>query len=378
MLRYASGFVLAAIIMTGSGAAYSQSGEAPGWIKSVAEYWKDGKIMDSEFVAAMDFLINRGIIHADEKERYLAAGGTDTGMQKQDNVQESVRITPTIEFDQMDYTWTDKVYVHIVSPDHNLDDELVEEIGGKKSPVRITTSMGELDHYRLVETGPDTGIFAGELILTGFLHNADGKIKTGNDLGQDVGETIPANYKSIGRGPAGGLLPTAEEDVIAAYFEFAKDETVVSSVIVRWNLGEVSWLESAYDTRGVGKVRVIDPDMNWNPEAVDVFDIEGYSDIEIGGLDITVTETGLATGIFDGRVFFTEYYSTGTRLGVAEGDTVTAIYTDHTLPDMPGKINTPSDKKEIIATAVIEAIPLDTQNFVRINEMAQHMYRLPK
>ena len=362
----------------GANAAYSQSDEAPKWVKSVADYWKDGKITDSEFMAAMDFLIDLGIIQASEKEMYLAAGGTNADMQGHDNAQESVRITPTIEFDQMDYTWTDKVYVHIVSSDHNFDSELIEEIGDEKNPVKIATSRGELDHYRLVETGPDTGIFAGEFVLAGFLHDADGNVKTGNDLGQDVGETIPANYKSDDLGPAGGLLPTAEDDIIAAYFEFAKDETVVSSAFVRWNLGEISWLESSYDASESGMVRVIDPDMNWDPESKDNFVILVYSDSYRRGLNLTVTETGPATGVFEWMVYFQSSSQSRHRLFASNGDTITAVYTDHTLPDMPGKINTPSDKKEIIATTVIEAIPLDTQNFVRINGMAQHTYRLPK
>ena len=46
-------------------------------------------------------------------------------------------------------------------------------------PVKISTRENSIDYYRLVETGTDTGIFTGEVILTGFAHNADGE--TGED-----------------------------------------------------------------------------------------------------------------------------------------------------------------------------------------------------
>ena len=42
-------------------------------------------------------------------------------------------------------------------------------------PVKISTRENSIDYYRLVETGTDTGIFTGEVILTGFEHNADGE-----------------------------------------------------------------------------------------------------------------------------------------------------------------------------------------------------------
>ena len=35
----------------------------------------------------------------------------------------------TIELDQRVYTWTDKVYVTVVAPDHNIDSDQVDEIG---------------------------------------------------------------------------------------------------------------------------------------------------------------------------------------------------------------------------------------------------------
>jgi hypothetical protein len=254
----------------------------------------------------------------------------------------------TVELDQKVYSWTDKVYVTIVAPDHNFDSDLVDEIGNTSSdPIKISTRGDDLDQYKLVETGTDTGIFTGEVILTGFTHDADGDSTTGNN-GNDV-----VSRASSGNGPTDGLLGTDDDDGITVSFEFSEDETVVGSALIRWNIGEVQWLEASYPASGTGVVRVIDPDMNLDPEAVDNFDVDVWSDSDAGGIDLTVTETNEATGIFEGTVFFTTAdESSGHRLRVSEGDTVTAEYEDNTLPDP----YTTADELDITATSLIGTV----------------------
>ena len=264
----------------------------------------------------------------------------------------------TIELDQKVYTWTDKVYITILAPDHNFDSDLIDEIGEtSEDVVRVNTGEGDLDQYRLTETGADTGIFTGEVILTGFPHDADGDTTTGNDLGQDVGFAIPSTFESDGQGPTNGLLAATEDDGVTVSFEFSEDETVIGSSLIRWNLGEVSWLEASYAASSTGTVRVIDPDMNWNPESVDNFDIDVRSDSDSGGIDLTVTETNQATGIFEGTVTFSlTEDSSGHRLRVAEGDTVKAEYDDNTLPDLPDRSYSPTDEVQITGTTFIGTI----------------------
>lgn len=38
------------------------------------------------------------------------------------------------------------------------------------------------------------------------------------------------------------------------------------------SVGQIQWLEKSYSVTGTGIVRIIDPDMNFDPEAVDNFD----------------------------------------------------------------------------------------------------------
>ena len=253
----------------------------------------------------------------------------------------------TIELDQKVYTWTDKVYITIVAPDHNFDSDLVDEIGETDDPIRVSTRGAELEPYRLVETGTDTGIFAGEVILTGFAHDADGDTTTG-DRGLDVIDT-----GASGTGPTDGKLPAGDDDGITVSFEFSEDQTVVQTALIRWSIGEVQWLETSYPAQGTGIVRVIDRDMNLDPESVDNFDVDVYSDSDSGGIDLTVTETNEATGVFEGTVFFTTTdESSGHRLRVAEGDTISAEYTDGTLPN-PYSTN---DDIDVTAAAIIGTI----------------------
>ncbi|MGQ0606190.1 MAG: hypothetical protein ACT4OD_04445, partial [Candidatus Nitrosotenuis sp.] len=175
----------------------------------------------------------------------------------------------TVELDQKVYTWTDKVYLTVVAPDQNFDSNLVDEIGNTNSdPLKVATRGFNLDNYKLVETGTDTGIFTGEVILTGFAgHDADGDGTTGDASGT-------TNSAS---GPTDGLLSADDDDGLTVSYEFSEDETVVGSALVRWNIGEVSWLEASYPASGTGVVRIIDPDMNLNPESVDNFDADVWS-----------------------------------------------------------------------------------------------------
>jgi len=253
----------------------------------------------------------------------------------------------TVELDQKVYSWTDKVYITVVAPDQNFDSNLVDEIGNTNDdPLKVSTRGNTINKYKLVETGTDTGIFTGEVILVGFPHDVNGD-------GKNDAPTVPTAQVNTGVGPTDGYLGADNDDGLTVSYEFSQDETVVGSALIRWNIGEVSWLDASYPASGTGVVRVIDPDMNLNPEAVDNFNVDVWSDSDAGGIDLTVTETNESTGIFEGTVFFTTTDdSSGHRLRVSEGDTVTAEYRDETLPDP----YTTADELDISGTAFIGTV----------------------
>ncbi|MBI5146271.1 MAG: hypothetical protein HZA84_03525 [Thaumarchaeota archaeon] len=262
----------------------------------------------------------------------------------------------TVELDQKVYTWTDKVYITIIAPDHNFDSNLIDTIGDTvDDPIKVATRGHKQDNYHLTESGVDTGIFTGEVILTGFAHDADGDSSTGssgNDAPNFTGLSS-SDSDSTGNGPTNGYLQADDDDGLTVSFEFSEDETIVGSALIRWNIGEVAWLEASYPASGTGVVRIIDPDMNLNPEAINNFAADVWSDSDAGGIDLTVTETNEASGIFEGTVYFTTTdESSGHRLRVAEGDTVTAEYQDNTLPSP----YTRSDELDITGTAFIGTV----------------------
>ena len=246
----------------------------------------------------------------------------------------------TVKLDQNVYTWTDKVFITVVASDYNFDSNVIDEIGTvNKGEITIRTRAAEVQ-YTLAETGPDTGVFTGELTLTG------------DDKALDEGG--PNGQKSGGiAGPTDGKLPTKTEDGISVSFDYSGSEApLVASALIRWNVGEVQWLEASYAATGSGVVRVIDPDMGINPDVVDSLEIVAYSETFVGGIDLTVTETQEASGIFEGTVEFDPESATqGHRLQVTEGDIVTAAYDDRTLPKPDN-----GDTLEITATTLIGSI----------------------
>ena len=245
----------------------------------------------------------------------------------------------TVELDQNVYTWTDKVFITVVASDYNFDSNIIDEIGTPdKGEITIRTRAGEVQ-YRLAETGPDTGVFTGELVLTG-----------------DAGAEIDGVHGTFSRGLAGptdGTINTRTSDGISISFDYSDSEApLVASALIRWNVGEVQWLEASYAATGSGVVRIIDPDMNINPDAVDSIEAVVYSETFIGGIELTLTETQEASGIFEGTVEFDpESASDGHRLQVTEGDIVTAEYEDETLPKPDN-----GDTLEITATTLIGSI----------------------
>ena len=244
----------------------------------------------------------------------------------------------TLELDQNIYTWTDKVFITIVASDYNFDSNVIDEIGDAgDGEITVRIRSNDIEQYNLVETGPDTGVFTGELTLVGT------ELEAGDNINVQARPTT-------GDGPTDGIITADNGDGLSVSFEYSDSESpLVASALIRWNVGEVQWLEASYAATGSGIVRVIDPDANLNPDAVDNLDVIVHSETFLGGITLTVTETQEASGIFEGTAEFDpDQASQGHRLQVTEGDIVTAEYDDYTLPD--------GDDLTITATTLIGSI----------------------
>ena len=251
-----------------------------------------------------------------------------------------VDVKTSIELDQEVYSWTDKAYITAIVP--SLDSETVGNTNGVKCCfVAISTSAGALERYKLAETEANTGIFAGEIRLTGFpdYDFYECKALVGGETG--------------GAGPTSGKIGCTNKDLLHVTL-VTGTSMVSSSALIRWNIGEVQWLKGAYSISEKATLQVIDQDMNLDPEQKDEFLVRVRSDSDRNGIDIKVVETGNATGIFNGVVTFTtEERSSSPKLMVSRGDTVTAEYRDCTLPDPKGA----GSKLTISGTCVVGYVP---------------------
>ncbi|CAE6494214.1 conserved hypothetical protein [Candidatus Nitrosotenuis uzonensis] len=245
------------------------------------------------------------------------------------------------------YTWTDKVRITIVAPSWNADRHSIDTIGDETShAVKISTSTKSLSPYRLTETSQNSGVFTGEVILTGFSHDVDG------DGRPDT------NPRTVGAGPTGGMLETKRDDGLTISFEFADGVVLTNSAKVSWNSGTIRFSNPSYLISDTVVVRVVDPDMNLNPEAPDTLTVDIMSDSDSAGVSVSATETLDDSGIFEVAVILTQTgKSSGNRLHALPGDAITAIYKDRTLPT-PFSI---SDHKDVIATATVGSITPQTQ-----------------
>ena len=219
------------------------------------------------------------------------------------------------------YSWTDKIIISINAPSWNSSPNQIDSIGESEShPIKISSGENSLKPYRLTETNSNSGIFSGEIILTGFLHDVDGD------------GSFDTNPKTFGNGPTNGFLESDVNDFISISFEFADGIILVESIPVNWNHGTIKFSKDTFLSNDLIEVRIIDPDLNLNPEMIDTVNIEVFSSSDAGGLSITAIETSERSGNFISTFSLSENISSGNRLYAIPGDTIIAKYDDHTLP----------------------------------------------
>ncbi|MDC1057142.1 hypothetical protein OAP90_00245 [Nitrosopumilus sp.] len=224
--------------------------------------------------------------------------------------------------DKSVYSWTDKIIISIMAPSWNSNPNQIDSIGNLEShSVKISSGEYSLEPYRLTETNSNSGIFSGEIILTGFLHDVDG---------DGIFDTTP---KTIGNGPTNGFLQSDGDDSISISFEFADGIILVESIPVSWNYGAIQFSKDVFVSNDSIQIRVIDPDLNLNPEMIDSINIEVFSDSDVGGLLVNALETSERSGDFISTITLSsDSPSSGNRLYAIPGDTIFAKYNDHTLP----------------------------------------------
>jgi len=256
-----------------------------------------------------------------------------------------------IFFNKPIYSWTEKVEITIIAPSWNTGINLIDSIGGDPNySVNVYTNNHQLKQYKLYETDPSSGIFTGEIILTGFLHDVNGNGKH------------DTNPRTLGAGPNGGYLRNEEDSGITVSFEFADGVVLSESAKIEWNVGDLRIVDVTEES---AKLKLFERDMNLNPESIDTVNIEVFSENDIAGINLEIAETTEDSGIFEGIISITkDDQSSGNRLYALPDSQITAKYTDRTLPK-PYNVN---DDLDILAQKiVISNIP--TTERLSMNEL---------
>ncbi|MDC3254245.1 hypothetical protein OAU20_01485 [Nitrosopumilus sp.] len=219
------------------------------------------------------------------------------------------------------YSWTDKIIISIIAPSWNSNPNQIDSIGQTEShAIKISSGDNFLKPYRFTETSSNSGIFSGEVILTGFLHDVNG---------DGIFDTNP---KTIGNGPTNGFLESDNDDSITVSFEFADGVVLVESFPISWNHGVIQFSKDIFLTNDPVQIRVIDSDLNLNPEIIDTTTVEVFSDSDNGGIQVIAMETSERSGDFIATIQISTETSSGNRLYALPGDKIFAKYDDHTLP----------------------------------------------
>ncbi|MFQ5498014.1 MAG: hypothetical protein ACE5DU_09040 [Nitrosopumilus sp.] len=247
----------------------------------------------------------------------------------------------TIFTNKASYSWTEKIKMKIIAPSWNTDEDLIDSIGDDVNhAIKISTREHSLEQYRFTETDVNSGIFSAEVTLTGFLHDADGD---GNF------DTTP---RTTGNGPTNGFLEVDRDSAVTISFEFADGVVLTESVPVIWNIGTIEFQHEIFLSDDIVTIRVVDLDMNLNPEAIDQIPIQVYSDSDVAGINVDGIEISDDSGMFIATVSLTpSSTSSGNRLYSISGDNIHAKYDDHTLP----KPYSTNDDLEIKTSALIDS-----------------------
>ena len=237
--------------------------------------------------------------------------------------------TGSISLDKSEYSISDTGKVTVVDPDLNTDSSSKQSFtggAGGTSPVSVKSSKDDTGGrlVKITETGENTGIFEGSFGFS-FTAGANGNKPTvfvGTSGPQDI--TVTYNDASSSTGTAVSVSAT-------------------SSFVT--HTGTVELDKTTYGPNMVATVTVTDPDLNTSSSSQDRYDNDPNGDgndadaiVQVtsatagDSAGITLLETGVDTGVFEGNFKFSTTAGTVADIPTLKvssgGDTITVTYTD--------------------------------------------------
>ncbi len=236
---------------------------------------------------------------------------------------------PVLQLDRPAYTAFDKMIITLTDSSLNTDNETVETV-----PVTISGTAAS-EQLVLRETGPNTGKFQKDVTLT-----AD-----------------PNKYL--------GDLQVRRDDGITISYRVDSDNVLTETAFIQYNEAEASFDKPSYQITDSAMISVTDLDASINPDLPDTVTVKVWSDTDPNGFTLALRETDRNNGIFEESLVFTlTGISSGNRLKVSDGDTVSMSYVDNTLPE-PAKLSADGintlESKNVVATTIFGKFVPSTQ-----------------
>ncbi|HEX9712695.1 MAG TPA: S-layer homology domain-containing protein, partial [Actinomycetota bacterium] len=229
----------------------------------------------------------------------------------------------TAALDATTYQLDDTATLTVTDPDLNTSAGSPQSVEVNLASGTDTTGVT----VTLTETGDDTGIFTGTAT---FATDAS----SGTTLQVDEGDGIMLTYTETTtfEGPSTGRTDVAS---------FPHD-------------GDVAFDAAVYSLADTATITATDLDLNTDPDSAQTMDVDLASDTDPTGVTVTLSETGNDTGVFTGAATFTTDPSSGTTLRIAQGDAITASYTDAAPFEEPA-VHTASARAATNGTAALDA-----------------------
>lgn len=288
-----------------------KSDTAPGGVSvDLTETGKDtdtftGKIKITLTGAAGELKVKRGdTITVTYKDEETSGGGGTIKVTKTARV---FSADGSIALDKSVYSPRSKVKITVTDPDENINSNAIDTITGK---VRVyTTSDPSGITIDVTETDVDTGVFTATIKLA--------ETTSGMNLKATHGDGLTAVY-------------TEEADAAGN-----KDVARRVSASISYQTATMTFDKNIYLMTDTATITLNEPDKNLDPSLKESVTVTVTSTSDSAGIRVTLIETDVDTGIFNGTFTFTSGTSVGTMLQAKKGDTIKAIYRDYSPSEYP-------------------------------------------
>jgi|APSaa5957512535_1039671.scaffolds.fasta_scaffold21259_3 hypothetical protein len=206
--------------------------------------------------------------------------------------------TPVLQSDKFVYITGSDMIITVIDPDADKDNEVVEYVGDREdSKLIIESPYGNIDGYRLSETGDSTGIFQGIIGILGIRKN-------GTVISQEFDGKLIDKIQGIGIDD--GFIGGVRGDELTAKYTNKSGTAKLTFFISNFG-ATVELDQKVYQPSDKVYITVVAPDFNFDSDKIDEIGIKPESAISIHTSkdridNYRLVETNSDSGIFTGEI----------------------------------------------------------------------------